>query len=181
MFLALAWLFGSIAGAVFIVRPKPDWPVAASRGRAAAVFAAAFVGLPLLMGLMASNGGGAPAAKTPTELAARARAELDDMRGHPAKYLSLERTEGRKSGFDTVFILSGEIRSASKIGVKDPVIQCDLYSETDTQLGHVRQTLFKFVPAGQSTTFEAFNMGFVNSNWGRYDCRITNATVTAPS
>lgn len=193
-----AWLLASIAGVVFIVRPKRDWPVVANRRRAAAVFAVIFIGGPPIIELFAPAGAfdaprpraqRASVVETPAQLAAAARARADeqaravlrDMRGDPAKYLDLEQTTARKGGLDLVFFLSGEIHSTSKLDVKDPVIQCDLYSETKTPLGHVREKLFKFVRAGQSTAFEEFNMGFADSRWGLYACRVDSATVLAPS
>ena len=74
-------------------------------------------------------------------------------------------------------MLSGQIHSTSRLGGKDPVIKCELYSETGTPVGGLRQTLFKFVPAGQTLTFDQFNMGFAVSTWDRYDCHVAGATV----
>ena len=188
-FLLLVWLFGSITGVFFMIRSGPDWPLVASRWRAAGVFPAAFIGARLLTGVIATRGGaagagvhGAAAAKTPAEVQVearakagdQARAQLDDMRWRPAMVLSLERTKAWKAGFDTVFMLSGEIRSTSRLGVKDPVIQYALYSETDTPLGGVRQTLFKFVSAGQTLSFDS-------STWASRAATGTATPVMSPA
>jgi hypothetical protein len=189
-FLALLWFSGSIAAIYFIVRPKSDWAPVANRKRAAGVFLAIFLGLPIVQAIV---GGGSAStsektahvgAKTPEQLAAEQKAEqerretaaLEDMRKSPATYLTLTNERANKDGFDTIFMLSGTINNNGKVAYKDPVIECEYYSETNTRLGRVKDTLYKDLPPGDSITFTEFNMGFANSEWQKYSCIIKGAT-----
>jgi hypothetical protein len=125
---ALGWLVGPITAIFFVIRPQADWPPVANRKRAAALFLAIFLGFPLIEGAIVSADQARKHPSSPAEQHAaeqqapadeRAREALSDMRSRPTKYLSLDGTKAWKDGFDTVFMLSGEIRSTSKLGIKD--------------------------------------------------------------
>ena len=188
--IALAWFFSSAAAIFFIFRPRSDWPLVANRKRALGVFAAVFLGGPVLTALISPTGRSAPDTtpekpKTPEQIAAEAKSAeekreadaLRDMNDNPENYLSFGRVRGSKGGFDTVFILSGTLKNGGKVAYKDPVIQCDVFSETDTALGRVRDTLYKAVPAGETVDFSEFNMGFASSDWQKFSCSVKSAAV----
>ena len=190
--LALLWAAGTIACIVFLIRPRPNWPIVANRKRAGILLAAVFIGLPVLSSIVAPSGGSrsgakvaSSAPKTPEQIATDKKAEaekkaadaLKDMNDNPETYLTLEKTRASKGGFNTVLILGGTLKNTGKVAYKDPVIQCDVFSETQTPLGHVRETLYKAIPPGKSLRFSEFNMGFVQSVWERYSCEVKGATV----
>ena len=198
---ALVWLVGSITAAVWIVRPVKSWPIVSTRLRALGVFLAIFIGLPIAAAPFdgASSASAAKAsapagpkddaAQTAQEQAAQQAAErarqaaeqaqqqLDDARSNPQNYLSFARTRAWKSGFGTVFMVDGAIKNSSKLTMKDAQFTCDVSSESDTALGSVHGVVYKVFPPGGSVSFGDLNLGFVDSNWAKYGCQITGATV----
>ncbi len=113
-----------------------------------------------------------PAEKKALE-AERAKKEAEAA---PEKFLELTATSASKGGFDAVVILSGTVKNNSAIRVKDPKIECYLFSETRTALGSVSETIFKVIPPKASIHFEDANMGFADSRWQRYSCLVVSAT-----
>jgi hypothetical protein len=200
---ALVWLVGSIAAVVWIVRPVKSWPIVSTRLRALGVFLAIFIGLPIAAapfdGAFSASADKASAstsmsakadaaqsaqaqaaqqaAERAREAGEQAQRQLDDMRSNPQNYLSFAHSRAWKSGFDTVFMLSGAIKNSSKLTMKDAEFDCDVSSESDTGLGFVRGTVYKVFPPGAAVSFSDLNLGFVNSNWAKYGCQITGATV----
>ncbi|MFZ4605609.1 MAG: hypothetical protein ACOYM5_05070 [Caulobacter sp.] len=195
--LALLWIVGTIAGIVFLIKPRPAWPIVSNRKRALVFLLAVFVGLPILIGIVSPSKGtpesGSSAdraaqvakAKTPEEIAAEAaadakakeEADLRDMNRNPENFITLEKTRGVKGGFNAVFMLGGSITNTGKVPYKDPEILCEVFAETDTPLGRVKSTLYKELQPGKTVRFSEFNMGFVQPEWAKYSCRVTGATV----
>jgi hypothetical protein len=169
--LGLAWFISSVVSAYFIIHPKESLAVVRTRGRAALVFTACFVGLPTIA-----------AAVTPAtnSVLGTSGVEVDvrqDATDNPEKYLKLSDTSASKSGFGTIVMLDGTVRNTSPIRLKDPMITCSLFSESDTNLGSVSQTFYKIIEPRGVVPFSELNMGFGDSNWEKYSCRVTRAAI----
>lgn len=149
------------------------------------------IGIIVVIAIAAANNGtentspGAPAQATtlpekpltPAEQKAlAAKRAIEEAKAAPEKFLKLTSTSATKGGFDTVMILSGTVRNTSPIKVKDPEIECHIFSETKTVLGSVTETIFKEIPAGASVRFADERMGFANSRWQFYSCEVVSAT-----
>jgi hypothetical protein len=170
-FLGLVWFISSLVSAFFIIHPKESWAIVRTRGRAAAVFAACFLGLPTI----------AAAVTPPPDSAVRPSSQKvdigQDATENPEKYLKLSEMNASKSGFGMIVVLDGTVRNGAPIWLKDPMITCTLFSESDTNLGEVSQTLYKKIKPHGTISFSSLNMGFGDSNWEKYSCRISRAAV----
>lgn len=115
-FMALIWVAGVIGSVWFIVKPKPDWPMVATRGRAIGVALAVFIGLPVIAaisGVKDNPSPALPASPPSTEPPATSTGsspeipaskwqystDIDQMRGTKTRYASLESENEQAFGF----------------------------------------------------------------------------------
>lgn len=129
----------------------------------------AVIGLGVLGAVL---GGGAD----PAPGADPAAPPAEPYRDAPGSALRLVKVRGEKGGFDSVLILSGTIENAAAFPIKDPVIACDLFGPSGTQVGQVAQTLYEVAPAQGTLRFKALNMGFLRSGQvARFSCAVSRA------
>jgi hypothetical protein len=120
----------------------------------------------------------AAVAKTPEEIEADRVATLtEDAKDHPERFIGIERMTGSPAGFGTILELGGVLVNSSPIAIKDPVVECELFAESGTKIDSVRDTIYKLIPPNETVRFAEENMGFVQSEWRSYSCRVVRATV----
>lgn len=101
----------------------------------------------------------------------------DPYRKDPESALTLT-ADGKKGGFDSVFILSGTLKNAADFPLKDVRIRCELFAASGTRVGEVSDTLYDIVPAKGQKRFTDLNMGFMGSDQvSNYQCVVKRAVI----
>ena len=83
----------------------------------------------------------------------------------------------RKVGFGTVLEIDITIKNVSVYAVKDVQVVCDLFGNSGTAVGEVRQTLFELITGETTKKFPQVNFGLVQQQAQRVHCRIENAKL----
>lgn len=170
----LFWIVASISAAIFIFVPVRAWPLVATRSRALVAFLAVFFITPLIWYQMLLAWPPPVVAAAPPSPAVLAQRAEQEARRHPEKLLDVSVTP-EKDGIGAILTIKGEVANRSKYPIKDAVFDCQLYGQSGTQLGELKQTLFReFEPGSSENEFE-LNMGFANSQWDTAVCTAVNA------
>jgi hypothetical protein len=160
-------------------RVLPDW----GRGVVGIIlFLASFGEYPAKQGIAAVTPQlGAASAKDPYASLAPVEREAikqaEYYRAHPGEAVEVTGVKARKAGFGAVLLADITLHNLSPFDVKDFVITCISAGPSGTEVSRNTRTLYDVVKAGSVRTFMKFNMGFINRQSVRTDCRIDFATL----
>ena len=98
--------------------------------------------------------------------AAQKRKELE---AHPA---DIKITNWYRGGFDNIFILNAVVTNKADFPIKDISIHCKVFSESNTELDEVAETVYKVIPAGKSISVHDLHMGFVDTQSQHANCQV---------
>lgn len=80
-------------------------------------------------------------------------------------------------GFGNVLVYSGCATNKGSREVIDLLLTCNLYSQSNTQVGSVSQKILMKFPVGKKVCFKDFNLGFVHNQTESASCRITDLDI----
>ncbi len=83
----------------------------------------------------------------------------------------------RKVGFGSVLEIDITVKNTSVYAVKDIEVACNLFGNSGTPVGEVRQTIYELVTGETTTKFPQVNFGLVEKHAQRVNCRIENAKL----
>ncbi|WP_406858464.1 hypothetical protein ABEG18_12890 [Alsobacter sp. KACC 23698] len=117
-----------------------------------------FVGLGIIGAVAGKNDGGAG-------IGASASAD----RG-----VRISQVNWRKEAFGNVMIADFMVRNDNDFAVKDLTIECQHAANSGTIMDRNTRQLYERVSARSYLPVQNFNMGFINTQAVRTDCKVTN-------
>ncbi|WOE31984.1 MULTISPECIES: zinc ribbon domain-containing protein [unclassified Acinetobacter] len=85
--------------------------------------------------------------------------------------------EWGKEGFDSVMVINMTIKNNGKKDIKDFTVECEHSSNSGTKIDSNKREVYEIIKAGETRTFNNFNMGFIHSQAQSSNCGITNLVV----
>lgn len=105
------------------------------------------------------------------------QALADKIRERPEECFELVRYKGTKGGFGNVLLMDLTIRNYGLSHLKDFVVHCEHSGPSGTVMDSNTLTLYQMVEAGQTRRFREINMGLMNPQATRTNCRIDSASI----
>ena len=99
------------------------------------------------------------------------------QRANPEEFLELKGLKWWKDGFDSVMMVSFNVKNPLQFDVKDIEITCRHSAQSGTEIDSNARVIYRVFPAKKTTAVREFNMGFIHSQAARSGCAITNAGV----
>ena len=82
-----------------------------------------------------------------------------------------------RGGFDNVMILDAKITNTSPATVRDPLVRCQLFGASGTEISRVERVIYQKVPRGESITVRDHNMGLINSQAQKAFCKVVDVSI----
>jgi len=91
-----------------------------------------------------------------------------------AQRVKITSFEWSKDGFGTIMMASFTIKNYTDAAIRDIEIECNMVAPSGTQIGKVKHTIYDVIPANKTRTFDMVNMGFVDSQAKKTNCRVVS-------
>jgi hypothetical protein len=77
-------------------------------------------------------------------------------------------------GFGAVLMVDGMISNNSQYRIKDIVLRCDHYTNSNTRIDYNIRTIYEYIGINQSINLTEFNMGYIHPQAITTACRVTD-------
>lgn len=103
--------------------------------------------------------------------------ELSHVNDSPSLGAQVEKVAGHKEAFGNVLVIDITIRNDNQSHLKDFNITCDSIGPSGTVISSNSRILYDTVEARKTRTFRNLNMGFINRQSTKLNCRIDEASI----
>ena len=100
-----------------------------------------------------------------------------EMKANAMSKVKIKKLDWGKEGFDNVMIVNVTFENLSNRNVKDIVLTCNHYSNSQTKIDSNSRTIFEVIPIGKTKRVKNFNMGFIHNQASGTNCEISDLVL----